>query len=291
METNRQTKGGYTLLEVLIAIGLGALFFSGASGLFLTAQHTSAEALTRQTALWKAQEGIEALNTMSFADIYATQVGSLSFASNTWTLGTSAPESLSNEMTRTITVEEVERDGNCGVVQSGGVVDTDTFAIESEVSWTDLKGNNQTVVLNSMRTNWEDPSGSCFESDCSALDWNVLDAEWFGGKQLREIYITNNTGETKEIDKMTLTWDFPTDIQQIFFDSSKFWSSGGPGTPLGNQPSGTELDGANGIIADGQTIEMHKTQFKANMEGSTITIMYECTDGSELIFGPFIPIY
>ncbi len=247
----------------------------------------------RQKALWKAQQGIEALQTLSFADLSTTEVGSLTFASNQWVLGTSGSEDLGGGLTRVVRVEEAQRDESCELVASGGDVDEDSLFLESEVTWNDLRGTAQSVTVRSLRTNWETPGGSCFVpgGDCGQLEWDVLGSSWFGGKQLREIYITNNTGEEKEVDKMILTWNNSAHIQQIFFDSTKFWSSSGPGTPSGTQVSGTILDGVSGTIADGATIEMGKTQFDSSMDGTTITVTYECTDGSSITFGPFTPTY
>jgi len=286
-----KTTGGYTLLEALLAIAFAGLFFLGAFGLFFTAHRSSAEAVRRQEALWVAQQGIEALKTMAFEDLVPTQTGRVTFASNRWTLSSSGSELLSNGMTRTIRVEDAYRDTECGLVESGGEVDTDSMYLESQVTWNDLQGREQEILLRSLRTNWANPNDTCFASDCSQLDWDVYGASWFGGKQLREVYITNNTGEDKEIDKITLYWDKATLLQQVFFSGSKFWSSSGPGTPSGYQTSGTILDGANGVIEDGETVEMHKTQFDKNMMGANISVTYTCTDGSAVTFGPFTPSY
>lgn len=284
---------GYTLLEALLAIAFAGFFFVGAFGLLLTAHRTTAESMVRQEALWKAQQGIGALETIGFEELALTEVGSLSFVSSQWSLGSSGPEDLGDGMTRVVRVQAVERDSACEIIASGGEVDSDSLFLESEVSWSDLRGNPQTILLRTLRTNWANPGGSCFVpgGDCGQLEWDVLGASWFGGKQLREIYITNNTGEEKEVDKMILTWDNGAQIQQIFFDSDKFWSSSGPGTPSGTQVSGTVLDGEDGDIANGDTIEMGKTQFDSAMDGTTITVTYECTDGSSITFGPFTPTY
>ncbi|TAL50702.1 hypothetical protein EPN81_02115 [Patescibacteria group bacterium] len=283
------TMHGYTLLEALLAMAFAGLLFFGAFGLLLTASQTSSESTLRQKALWKAEQGIRALETMSFEDLFLTEVGSLSFSADQWVLGVAGPDDIGDGMTRIVRVQEAQRDTECQLVPSGGDTDTDSVYLESEVTWTGLRGNPHTITLRTLRTNWSNPDDSCFASDCSQLDWDVLGSEWFGGKQLREVYITNNTGETKEIDTITITWNNTAVIQQVFFDSQKFWSSTGPGTPLGTQGSGVVLDGENGDIPDGETVEMHKTQFDQNMEGTTITVTYECTDGSAVTFGPFVP--
>ncbi|NQV89282.1 MAG: hypothetical protein HQ488_03100 [Parcubacteria group bacterium] len=291
MSAVKDNEIGYAMLEILLAISLAGLFFTAAIGMFMTGNNVSAEALYEQKAIWFAQQGLEALNTITFTDLALTQTGSLTFAADQWTLGTSAPQSLDGGFTRTVKVEETERDVSCNTVASGGTVDTDSYFLESTVSWTDLKGQSKDVSVRSLRTNWEDPTGDCFASDCSQLEWDVLGSSWFGGKQLREIYITNNTGETKEIEGITIWWDNAAELQQIFFDSGKVWSSSGPGTPSGNQVSGAEIHIVSADILDGQTVEMHKTQFTQNMFGTTISVMYECDDGSSITFGPFTPTY
>ena len=278
-------------MEGLLAIALAGILFLSGLALFFTASSTSSESMRREQALWQAEEGLQALQTMAFENLFLTETGSLTFSTNQWTLMGNGPQSLSGGFSRTVKVQTVERNPDCDMVASGGISDPDGYFLESQVTWTDAKGNAQDITLRILRTHWQNPQGSCFPADCSQLDWDVLTASWFGGKQLRNIYITNNTGEEKEIESMTLTWNNSATIQQVFFNNEKFWSSSGPGTPSGEQVSGVVLSGEDGDIANGETVEMHKTQFSNNMEGTEITITYACTDGSSITFGPFTPSY
>jgi Tfp pilus assembly protein PilV len=280
---------GYTMLEVLIAVGLAGLFFTAIMGLFLTSNRTSAEAMTQQQAVWYAQEGIEALKSMRFSDLSLTQSGSLTFASNQWTLGMSGPETVGEIYARTVTVEQVERDNNCALVQSGGTVDTDTYRVTSTITWDDTKGVQQAIALNSLVTNWKNPSGPCATTSCEELFIDITNIDWFGGKQLRDVFLTNNGSQTIEIDKLTFTWSNASLISQVFSGNDKVWSSTGPGTPLGEQTSGTELDIVDIYIKPGETTEMQKVQFTEQMDiegGVDLTINYECEDGSTLLIGP-----
>jgi Tfp pilus assembly protein PilV len=277
------------MLEVLIAVGLASLFFTAVIGLFLTSNRTSAEAVTQQQGLWYAQEGIEALKSMRFSDLSLTQVGSLSFSANQWSLGTSGPETVGDVYARTVTVEEVQRDNSCILVASGGTVDTDTYRVTSLVTWADTKGTQQSVSLSSLVTNWENPSGPCATTSCEELFVDITNIDWFGGKQLRDVFLTNNGSQTIEIDKLTFTWSNTSLVSQVFTGNEKVWSSTGPGTPLGEQTSGTELDIVDISIEPGETTEMQKVQFTEQMDiegGVDLTINYECEDGSTLLIGP-----
>ncbi len=280
---------GYTLLEALLAIALAALFFSGATGLVLTSNRTSAEAVMRQKALWRAQEGLSALEASADANLVNTTVGSLTFASNRWTLGTSAPQDLGGGITRTVKVSAVQRNSTCDLVASGGTVDTSSHTFESNVTWTDLRGQTQTISLKTLRTNFENPTSSCFADECSRLAWDYSATTWYGGKQLRDMFVTNLSEQEVEIIKITPTWNGTPKIQQIFIGNDKFWTSIGPGTPSGVQSSGVTLTGQDARISGGVTVEIPKIQFDGIMTGATLTVLFECEDHSTVTIGPFVP--
>src|SRR3989338_5044553 len=103
------SKQGYTLLEAILAIALAGVLSVGGLGLFLTATFTSSESARRIQALWQAQEGLSALQTIAFEDLFMTEIGSLSFATNQWTLAASGPETLSGGFSRTVKIQSVQR--------------------------------------------------------------------------------------------------------------------------------------------------------------------------------------
>jgi hypothetical protein len=281
---------GYTFLEALIALGVGALLFTGALGIVFLSNTISAEGLFRQEALWRAQEGLEALQTIAFEDLQLTETGSLVFAASQWTLGTDGPEELNDNLDRVIQVQAVERDENCGVVGEGGEEDVDSYLLTSEVSWNDTKGNTQTITLDMLTTNWEEPIGSCFGNACEDLSIDVTGADLYGGKQLRDIFIENTGTQDIVIDQLSFTWNDPSAlISQVFIDNSKFWSENGPGTPSGPQSSGTMLDGEDEDILVGETVEMHKVQTEDPVEGFTVSFTLQCSDGSTIDSGEFTP--
>ena len=280
---------GSILIEAILAIGLAGIIFSAGVGLLLTARSVGSRSLVRQQALWAAQEGIDALRTMAFEDLDATESGGLTFASAKWQMDDS-PDTLPGNFLRTVRVRPVERDVSCLIVSGGGTEDEDTRELESEVSWTDIAGRTQNVLLTSLATRWEDPQGSCFEptmADCFETD--ISEAEWFGGKQLREVYISNSCPTAVTVSSITVNWTNSKLIQQVFFGNSKVWSASGPGTPSGDQPSGTVLDIQDETLSAAETLELQKTQFTGSMSGTTVQVIFTFLDGSVVDTGPFIP--
>ena len=121
------------------------------------------------------------------------------------------------------------------------------------------------------------------------VSFAIDDSEFYGGKQLRELYFTNTGDTTVTIDKITFTWSNSRRIEQVFIDNVKVWSDGGPGTPSGTQPSGVELDIQNFTMTPGQTSELNKGQFSGAMSGATLTMTVTFSDGSIFTSGPFTP--
>ena len=291
MHANTSQPKGFTMLETLVAIGIAAIFLSGMISLLLIADRSSENALLYEDALWHGSQGIEALQSIAFTDLSLTEVGSLSFASNQWVLGTSGPETLANGMQRTVRVQEVLRDVDCEIALVG-TVDDDSLFLESEIAWTDASGRAQSQILQTLRTNWEAPEGNCFGSQAVQTTLDVFtDANWHGLKQLRDIHVTNNGSQNVVVAKVTFWWNNSETLQQIFLGSGKIWSSGGPGTPLGDQVSGTELDTLDQIILPGETLSMSKIQFTDNMTGTTVILKFEFGDGSSITTDPFVPNY
>ncbi|MEI6511482.1 MAG: hypothetical protein WCO25_05625 [Candidatus Uhrbacteria bacterium] len=286
-------EGGFVLLEALLAIGTLAFFLMAANGLAFIAKVGSGRTHQAELATWTAQEGMDALQSLSFSSLTNTTVGSLSFAGGRWTLGTSAPQTVGTNMTRTVKVSSVSRDGSCNVVTSGGTTDADSKKLESVVAWTDVAGRSHTTTLSSLRTQWENPQGTCFKPPAAQSTQVTIDfttaGQWFGGKQLRMVYVTNSGTSAVVVDKVKLTWTNGREIQQLFFGTTKIWSSSGPGTPSGTQQSGTDLNAQNLTIAAGQTVELNKTQFTGSMGGTTLTLKLTFTDGSSVTTPPFTP--
>ncbi len=284
-----QSPRGSLLLEAIIATGVMATFSVAVIQLALLTEQIGVRLEDRGDANAYAQQGVEALLSMDFADVTSVTNGKIVFANKRWSIAPGA-ETLSNGMLRTITVTEVYRDANCLVTTSGGTVDPDSKDFTSTVSWTDDFGKNQTVTYQRHRTNFEDPQGDCFAPDQAGQVSFAVDAsEFYGGSQLRDLYFTNTGGTAVTIDTIAFTWDYSTQLDQIFIDNSKVWSKTGPGTPSGSQSSGAILDIEDFTMAPGQTSQLNKGQFSGPMTGATLTMSVTFADGSVFTSDPFTP--
>lgn len=289
---SKKRKKGTVILEVLIAIGLSAFFFSAIAGLMVTSNKSMESLYSSQKAIWRAQEGIGAIQSMSFNDLYLIDHGHVIYSDtkDQWSIDAGI-QNFADGQSREVSISQVERDNACAIVESGGVVDPDSYKIESTVYWPGSTGIIHNRNLQSLVVNWEDPQGDCFKpTDASGIELDWSGGYWGGSKQLRGVYIINNTSRDITITKMTIWWDQPaSQLQQIFAIGTKVWSDSGPGSPAGLQNSGVEIDTLDATIPAGFTDDTHKIQFTQAMNGSTLIISFEFSDGSILITDPFTP--
>lgn len=282
---------GSLLLEAVFSIGVAATFMSALVGLVVMTNRGSDRAQEIQQALWNTADGMEALRSISFPSLANTLTGALSFTTPTWTLATNGPQTLTDGSTRIVKVEAVNRDASCLIVTTGGTVDVDSKKITSETTWIDTAGRNHTLTTTTLRTNWRDPQGTCFlANQAGQVSFAVDSSQFYGGKQLRELYFTNTGGSNVTIDKITFTWTNGATLDQLFLDNGKVWSISGPGAPTGSPvASGTELDIANFTMTPGQTSEITKGQFDVAMAGTGMTMSVTFADGSVFTSDTFYP--
>jgi len=289
---NKKIKKGSVILEVLISIGLSAIFFSSIAGLLIASNKSTSNLYNSQIAYARAEEGLSALKSMNFSDLFSSWDSKATYSSVTdeWSLS-NGQEIFTDGQTRSLAIVDVLRDEDCEIVEVGGDIDPDSYYLRSNMAWDTIGGSKQDLTLESLQVNWEDPVGECFnptDAGGISLDWSG--GYWGGSKQLRGVYIINNTDRDITVTKMTLHWDYPwSKLQQIFAIGTKVWSDSGPGSPGGLLSSGTEIDTLDATIPAGFTDDTHKVQFTQAMTGSTLILEFEFADGSVLTTDPFTP--
>ncbi|MBD3208668.1 MAG: hypothetical protein GF370_04430 [Candidatus Nealsonbacteria bacterium] len=156
-------ESGQSLIELLIAMGLFALWISSITFLFLNARLSDRLAIERAAAVFLAREGMEAVRSVrdsSWEEVTTGEHG-LSVIGNNWTLQGSQEETgdVLPGGTRKIIVEEINADRK---------------KITSQVNWELTDGRPQEIRLVTYLTNWKKVvSGpqTCFEY-CQSLDYS-----------------------------------------------------------------------------------------------------------------------
>lgn len=289
-----QDKKGALILEALIATAVSSVFIVSIAGIAINSSKNIQELKRNQQAIWSANEGTEAIRSMDFWELSPIENATLVYDQEMeiWQVQSGGPEVLDGGLERELSLLPVRRDINCNIVASGGWIDPDSLLVRSTVSWTTGNGQNRSVNSERLVTNWQTPTGDCFFSDSGdGVRITVKEAYWGGSRQLRDVIVTNNTPLELTVTHMMLTWDRPNaNIQQVFAFDTKVWANNGPGSPSGNQSSGTILDIEDSVIPPGTSSDAYKIQFTGNMHGSVLTITFYFDDGSTFTSPRFQPI-
>lgn len=151
-----KNKKGFSLLEILLATALFAIFSVGVLGLIIQGWQMNRVATETTIAKEYASEGIEAARSVSnrsFSSLVNSGSVGVTLSGGVWTFsGTN--NIFDSKYTRTIAVADVYRDGSNNIVASGGTLDPLTKKITSTVSWNFSAVRPESVVLSTYITNW-----------------------------------------------------------------------------------------------------------------------------------------
>lgn len=151
---NRMKHKAFSLIEILLAIFLFTLFSVTVVYLSIDTASRATQVEVKNEALLYAEEGLEAVRNIRDRDYLDLASGThgLSFANDTWTLGT-APETIDVYYQRSVLIEDVYRDGN-GDIATTGTLDLETKKVTATVTW-DWKGVlPKTISLSTYLSNW-----------------------------------------------------------------------------------------------------------------------------------------
>src|SRR3972149_2077834 len=143
---------GISVAEVVIAIAVVSTVFSAITQVSILALRASADRNTKAKALAIAQEGMEAVRSIRDAS-WTTNIAGLSFgatyyitaSSSQWALTQTNPGLIENKFTRTVILDNVSRNINDDIVDTGGTNDIYTKKITVTVLW-GSQGKNMKLV-------------------------------------------------------------------------------------------------------------------------------------------------
>ena len=148
------SKKAFSLVEILIAMVVFSIFTTGIVYLSISTLERDDKAVVKNESLLYTQECLEAVRNIKdrdYLDLVSGQYG-LSFTSDTWSF-IAAPELIDDFYSRTVTIEDVYRDVD-GNIADTGTLDPETKYVTCDVTW-DWKGVfPQTETLSAYMTNW-----------------------------------------------------------------------------------------------------------------------------------------
>jgi prepilin-type N-terminal cleavage/methylation domain-containing protein len=145
---------GVSIVEILIAITIFAIFSVGAFYLSVDALHRDAKIELDNVALSYAQEGIEAMRNIRDRNFLLLTNGDhgLEKVNGSWQR-IPAPENIDDFYFRTIVVSDVFRDDD-GNIAEIGTFDPDTKKIVSRINWEWRDFFSQSVSITAYLSNW-----------------------------------------------------------------------------------------------------------------------------------------
>ena len=160
---NKPNNQGMSLIEILIVIFIVSVALSSVLG--LTSFSLSAVSFTKQSyrANIIAQQLLEQVrNLRDETNWDADGLGVLMIDTDYYIIKTGSPEEWQmiqgtetiDGFTRKVIFNQVGRDGNDNIVESGGAIDLNTKKIIATVSWEELNKSHQ-IELITYLTNWK----------------------------------------------------------------------------------------------------------------------------------------
>lgn len=151
---------GFSLVEVVLAAAIFMLFSTSAIVVVLGGLNANRLGGEETVANQFANEGIEAVKSIK-NQAYASLVNSAGIGvarpSNVWVFSGASntlTHNVSDNYTRVIKVESVNRDGSGNIVSTGGTTDPDTKKITSTVSWNFNSSRPESVILSTYLSDW-----------------------------------------------------------------------------------------------------------------------------------------
>lgn len=159
---------GFSVVEVILAIGIFALFSTGITYLSIDTLQGDEKIEENSKALMYAQEGLEAVRQMRDKNYLQLSDGDhgLQIQNNIWSF-IQAPEDIDSYYSRTVTIDDVFRDGD-GNISDSGTLDPDIKKATSRIEWLHRGIIPKSVELTTYLSNWR--GNDWIQTDCDEFN-------------------------------------------------------------------------------------------------------------------------
>lgn len=146
----KKNNKGFSIIEILVAIFIIAITLTSLLGLTSSSLKTSILIKETTQSVNLAQEAMEAVRSIRDGDWNKITNGNHGLTSIGGYWDFDGTENIINSFSRTILIENTQRDTNDNIVENGGTNDPDTKKIIVTVSW-----KNKETELVTYLTNWK----------------------------------------------------------------------------------------------------------------------------------------
>lgn len=262
-------QGGFSLVEVLLAVSVFALIVTALAGAMIYGQQSTAISGERARAAFLAEEGLEAVRNIRDDDyaILTSGAKGLAISSNQWVF--SGASDTTGIFTRSITISPV-----------GGAA-SNKKNVTVNVTWQQNQQRTGSVSLVARLTNWQATNMA------SILSVNTSGAALAPGNNTNVIGVTiENIGDIPiTLDTMTTVWSGApggTKLDQISIGGSVVWT--------GSDVSNKTQDITDVVLAPGGgPVTIDFFDFSKNMTGTSLTLTFTMIDGTETTTPSFNP--
>ncbi len=229
MKTKNKNTKGFSIVEIIIATSMFAIFSTGIFYLSVDTIDRNLEVNNDSAAMFYAMEGLEAARNIRDNNYILLTNGDhgVDLTSGSWELST-APEQINDIYQRVITINDTYRDESGNISDTGVYLDPDTKKIVVEISWLKNGINKQTTELTQYLSNWR--GDDWIQTTCTEFDlgtYDLIDTIALEGPP------TNNCG---------------LKIEEIESASIEFGSAN-----LGNHATDVDVDGSYAYISVNDT--------------------------------------
>lgn len=155
--SNKDSMKSFSLVELILAIGIFSIFTIGALGYLLTSYKITLSNSDYLKADIYLQSGIDILTFIKRANWESVKSGNygLSFDGSKWNLVPDYVDIIDSKYKRSVSISDVFRDQNGKIVNTGGDLDQYTKKIIIKLSWELQNKSTQTLTKEVYQMNWE----------------------------------------------------------------------------------------------------------------------------------------
>jgi len=155
LKSRGRKPNAFSILEIVLAIGLSAIIIGGVVGVVVQAFLATRLGEEKTKATLLATEGLEAARAIQARDFWVLAPGTYGLSRETGQWEFSGTQDSFGKYTRKTVISDVYRDGAGNIVESEGILDLYTKRVEAVVTWSFGPARQNTVRLPTYFTYWE----------------------------------------------------------------------------------------------------------------------------------------